>query len=125
MVSVILFQEGLLEAGAVAGRAGRWGLFFGDSPWREYMFFRPECKKKKGVFKKIFFIYFQLFKSKPGCRRAAGRKKPSTGAKFRGTKGHSPVRDNHEAAGGGGVRLPFSFRPPSPYAAVLSRNVSA
>jgi hypothetical protein len=91
MVSVILFQEGLLEAGALAGRAGRCGLFFGDSPWREYMFFRPECKKKEGVFKKNFYIYFQWLNSKTRCPWAAGWKKPSTGAKSRGQKGPFPA----------------------------------
>ena len=64
MVSVILFMEGFLDAGAEPAGRGAAVCFFGTLLGANICFFRLECKKKEGDFKKKFLYYFQLVNKK-------------------------------------------------------------
>jgi hypothetical protein len=58
MVSLILFQEGLQEAGAEPAGRGAAVCFLGILLGANICFFDPNARKKKGSFKKkIYFIF--------------------------------------------------------------------
>jgi hypothetical protein len=65
MVSVILFMEGFLDAGAEPAGRGAAVCFFGILLGANICFFDSNARKKKGSLKKNFYFIFNELIKKP------------------------------------------------------------